>query len=150
MSARVVLVGELNPYGGDPRHALYDEPERASGGRLRRLVLGLPRRLYLDPELIERGNLCTGRWSAPAARARAARVVEERPESVIVMLGRRVAAAFGRESMDAATRDGRFVAIPHPSGLNRAWNDRTLVPRVRALLDEVAPEIPWGSLDREL
>ncbi len=39
----------------------------------------------------------------------------------------------------------QFVAVPHPSGRNRVWNDQDAVPRVRALLRALAPAIPWGS-----
>lgn len=35
----IVLVGELNPYGADPRYALYDLPVRASGYFMGRVCL---------------------------------------------------------------------------------------------------------------
>lgn len=148
----IVLVGELNPYGSDPRFALYDEPKHSAGGRLRRMVLGLPRRIYFG-ELFERGNLCVGRWSATAARAQAARVLEERPDATIVMLGRKVAGAFAAASgvpvLAPCTRVGRLVSIPHPSGLCRAWDRPETLPRVRALLAESCPHIAWGALDTQ-
>lgn len=145
----VVLVGELNPYGTDGRYALYDEPTNASGYRLRRLVLGLPRRVYLGPA-IRRHNLCVGRWSMPAARDAAARLHEPYPEATFVLLGRKVAAAFGFAHVAAFSRaEDRYVLIPHPSGLCREWADPQAVPRVRALLAEAVPGIPWGWLDRD-
>jgi uracil-DNA glycosylase len=147
----IVIVGELNPYGRDPRYALYDEPVGSAGGRLRRIILGLRRTEYFRRDWFERGNLCTGAWSAPAARTQAGRVVQHHPDATILMLGRKVATAFaqatGAPVVEPFSRDGRFVAIPHPSGLNRAWNDEGAVERARALLVEVCPEVPWGSLD---
>ena len=144
----VVLVGETNPYGGDPWAALYDEPAYSAGGRLRRLVLGLPRQVYLGDD-VARYNLCVGRWSASAARLEAARLLEAHPTPTVVLLGRKVATAFARATTTAPlapfTRAGRLVAVPHPSGLCREWHSPEAVPRVRALLAEAVPGIPWGS-----
>lgn len=143
---RVLFVGEDNPYGSSPRMALYDEPPGSAGGRLRRVVLGLPRRVYLGKS-IGRANLCAGRWSVREARARAAELVDVAAQDggAIVMLGRKVADAFGADHVLPFTRVEQFVAVPHPSGRNRVWNDQDAVPRVRALLRAVAPAIPWGS-----
>ena len=49
-SSRPILVGMNNPYGADPAMALYPLPERASGGRLAR-ILGLPGDVRVDKEL---------------------------------------------------------------------------------------------------
>jgi hypothetical protein len=147
----IVIVGEVNPISMDPRYALYDEPVGSAGGRLRRIILGLPRRMYFDAAVFERGNLCTGAWSAPAARARAVAVLEHWPDATILMLGRKVATAFARAAgapvVAPFTRDGRLVSIPHPSGLCRDWYAAGAVDRARMLLAEAHPEIPWGSLD---
>lgn len=149
MTALVVFVGELNPYSLDPRFALYDEPAGASGDRLRRLVLGLPRRVYLGPE-VARVDLCSPRWSMVQARARAHGIWLAAPApAVIVMLGRKVATAFARvREMPVVApfeRQGRLVALPHPSGLCRVWHEPGAFERARALLAEAAPGIPWGS-----
>jgi hypothetical protein len=64
--ARVVLVGESNPYGADPRYALYPLPPQASGGRLAR-ILGLSARQYLRAFPHRVNLLTTARWAAPAA-----------------------------------------------------------------------------------
>lgn len=140
MTPALVLVGELNPYGVDPRHALYDHPPGASGDRLRTVVLGVPRAVYFS---FARHNLCAGVWSAADAKTEAARLRTRYPSTPIVMLGRKVAKAFGYDG-PAYTRDGLLVAIPHPSGLCREWNDPEAVPRVRALLAEVAPGVRFG------
>jgi hypothetical protein len=150
VTARVWLVGEHNPYGSDPRFALYPYPPNSAGGRLAR-VLGIDRRGYLGA--FERRNLLdVERWSAPAARDAAARVRAEMADGdSAVLLGARVAAAFGftfeplrvhrrfadgRGDPDLEARLGQrgiaFLLVPHPSGRSRAWNDPALAPRVRA------------------
>lgn len=145
MAGDLVLVGELNPYGADPRYALYDEPVHSAGGRLRRKILGLPRRVYFT---LDRYNLCVGRWSAPAARAKVGEILQAHPEAQIAMLGRKVATAFGCQEVPPYTRHGRLLAIPHPSGLCREWGKPDAVSRVRTLLAEACPDIPFGSLDQ--
>lgn len=65
---RPILVGEANPYGGDPRYALYPLPENSAGGRLCRLILKLEVRQYLRS--FDRRNLCaTKRWIAEDGHA---------------------------------------------------------------------------------
>ena len=145
-----VLVGELNPYGPDPSFALYDEPENSSGGRLRRVVLGIPRRAYLA---LPRYNLCSGSWSLRAARARAAEVDAIHPDGTLVLLGRKVQAAFGvppstpQFTRAACVRLGnrlRYVLLPHPSGLCREWNSPAAVSRARLVVAEAFPE--WSAV----
>lgn len=152
MGEVVLLVGENNPYGADPEMALYHLPVNASGDRLRR-ILGLHPIDYLA---LRRANLCVGGWSMKAARARAEELhmVEPWPD-VVVALGRKVATAFGydgpllaRTEVDVGSVFD-LVALPHPSGLNRAWNVLGAVERARALLREVAPGVPWGEADRD-
>ena len=156
--AEILLVGEINPYDADPRHALYHEPERSAGGRLCRLVCELRPSTYLA---MHRANLCTEKWSAPAARARAERlagaVTPSTPWRVIVLLGRKVAGAFEQalrspagalQPFESYTHDAsglRLLCLPHPSGLNREWNVPGAFERARAALREVAPAIPWGE-----
>lgn len=138
------LVGEDNPHSRDPRYALFDKPDHCAGGRLRQ-ILGLHRTGYLFA--LARRNLCAATWNDLEAKATADLIAAESGELVVVMLGRKVATAFGRAWLAPFERDGRFVAIPHPSGRNRAWNDPGAVDRTRTLLREVAPQIPWGIAD---
>lgn len=146
---RVVFVGEDNPYGGNPFYALYPYPRRASGDNLRR-HLGLTDNEYLK---IFRHNLCQGKWGMKEARAEAKRLAETGPWDLVVMLGAKVKKAFGLEipsfsaaSMEPLTKT--FIALPHPSGLNRDWNKPGANQRAQELLQRYAPEIPWGeSLD---
>lgn len=148
----LVLVGETNPLHDDPRYALWDDPPGCSGWRLRR-ILGLSRRTYRS---LARVNLCVGDYDRLAADLVAARVEREVTDGgVIVMLGRKVAAAFcasaiqpltwARRSVAMTDREVRKVALPHPSGLSRAWNELDAAPRARLMMRELCPELPWGE-----
>lgn len=134
-----LLVGEANPYGGDPAYALYPLPERASGDRLCRLVMGLERRDYL--ERFDRVNLCPERWSAPLSRFNAQRIMAG-DHTKVVLLGAKVAGAFGFDFKTCAFGHRKadapgaktYVVLPHPSGLCRAWNEPGAFERARATL----------------
>lgn len=133
-----VLVGEVNPYGVDPFFALYPLPEHASGGRLAK-ILGLTRGEYL--RRFERVNLCVGHWSAKQARVAAELLDRASSASPLLLLGRRVARAFEYDaefwtSYVPAGRLGRIYLIPHPSAMNRVWNDPRAVVRTRDFLAE--------------
>lgn len=128
-----MLIGESNPYSDDPEHALLPWPPQSAGARLCRL-LGWTDREYLAT--FKRGNLLhTERWSVPRARAAAADLVESH-DGDFVMLGARVADAFRKNDLGLFIRDGRFVRLPHPSGLSRAWNDEGSESKLRAVLEE--------------
>lgn len=140
----VVLVGELNPYGADPRMALHDLPDAASGARLRR-ILGLSRPRY---RALTRYNLCEGQWDLEEARGQAQVILHDHRGDVLVLLGRKVASAFRHRharllSIVDEVGHAPWVILPHPSGLNRLWNDGETERRTIALLREVAPEVPW-------
>lgn len=145
---KLVLVGEANPYGEDPRYALYDEPKKASGYRLRTLVLGLQRRTYFQ---FERVNLCTGLWTLKKARAKAGDLMLNHPEADFLLLGRKVASAFHLGKMPAFTvvgrsTGGKFILLPHPSGLCREWDREGAFEQARELLRLHRPDVPWGEL----
>lgn len=149
---RPLLIGEANPYGADPEFALFPAPERSAGWRLCRLVLGLPRLTYMD--LFDRVNLCPKNWNMKEARTRAVQL-RSVPAFQAVLLGRKVAAAFGLENVppftvvtndrparvrtpDSAGR-GWEVVLPHPSGLCLEWNKPGAFERARVLVQSVYP-----------
>lgn len=75
-------------------------------------------------------------WSKPAAADRASQIADQFPP-VVVLLGRRVAAAFDFEDLAwgewARTAQGSGVVLPHPSGRNLLYRDeefRALAGRV--------------------
>jgi hypothetical protein len=149
VSDRLILVGESNPYGSNPDFALYCYPPGCAGYRLRRIV-GLPQHQYLA---LPRVNLCEGDWSLRAARDRASLLVDDQATPpVVVMLGRKVADAFGY-GRPFFTRGEKLrlvlVSLPHPSGRSTIYNDPKIVARTRQLLREVVPEVPWGCIDAE-
>ncbi len=51
----------------------------------------------------------------------------------IVLAGKNAAAAFGLRDLQLMERRDKFVLIPHPSGLNRWWNDPDNVKQARSL-----------------
>lgn len=137
----LVVVGELNPFGGDPRMALYHLPRGSSGNRLRR-IMGLSDAAYED---LEKVNLCEGEWRSRDARERAKYLRGLYPR--FVLLGSRVRVAFdGPAPFAQAQQYGlECLGLPHPSGRNLVWNEEGVVERARAALRALAPEIPWGS-----
>jgi hypothetical protein len=151
---RVLLVGENNPYGEDPEFALYCDPPGCSGWRLR-CILGLSEDQYLG---LHRTNLCTGDWSKEQAKTRALELlVPDSPWNVVVLLGRKVTETFekldGEPLIAFSSRvcercPGKtLVSLPHPSGRNAPlWNVQAR-SRARSMLRELAPELPWGSVD---
>lgn len=125
----LVFVGESNPYG-DEGFALYHLPRNASGNRLRE-ILGLS---DVEYSKLAKVNLCTGVWRMPAARRSAAELRTK--YSVVVCLGGKVRLAFNAPApFCTETTDGlTLVSIPHPSGLNRNWDEPGSHERARALL----------------
>ena len=135
---RTWLIGENNPYSADPRHALYPHPPGSAGARLCS-ILGMRERDYLLA-FARRNLLSQPKWSVPAARKAAHAVLALCGEGDrLVLLGARVAAAFGYPFAILAEHDGlgahdatlRVLLLPHPSGLSRAWNEPGMVERVR-------------------
>ena len=160
--SRLVIVGESNPYGRDPSMALFHLPRHASGDRLRE-HLGLTDATY---EALDKVNLCAGKWSMAEARRRADELVPD--YQVLVLLGAKVRAVFGGRGGAAwgttanvspfcaqhrsGTLPGPYhhvctlVALPHPSGLSRAWNEPGARLRARSILAKHAPWVPWGEV----
>lgn len=152
-NAKPLIVGEMNPYGADPYYALYPSPDGCTGERLCRLILRLKPDDYLA--WFDRVNLCEGKWSMPAARARAGELLQEsggRP--AIILLGRKVASAFAPDIeplapfMVAEDCTPVVVFLPHPSGLCRAWSEPGAFDRAHDLLERLGvlepPPEPQG------
>jgi uracil-DNA glycosylase len=87
--------------------------------------------------VLRRGSSATSPgkdWPTDAARERVAKLVE--PYDVVVLMGRKAQVAYGKiivvrapffswveDPFVESTRPRQVVAIPHSSGLNRAYND---------------------------
>jgi hypothetical protein len=90
--------------------------------------------------------------SVKRARKTAAAIAEAHPGAKTILLGRKVALGFapkGGDHIPPLTIYWNYLTIPHPSGLNRQWHDSRVLPFVRGLLRDFAPDIPWGSLDNQ-
>lgn len=130
---RAFVIGEANPYGADPRYALYPEPENASGGRFQRLILRCTKREYLRD--FQRRNLCAREWNLDEARIRAHQLrVEEIRCDPVILLGRKVVSAFRLDFLEPFQRWSNYLALPHPSGLSRAWNEPGAYDRAHKLV----------------
>lgn len=136
---RVLLVGESNPYGDDPRLALLPagSTSRASASRLVR-ILGWERREFL--RTFDRVNLLKeGKWDRAEARQSANRLKHWNR----VLLGARVAEAHGLaftpfkvwHSHRKGRRSFRALILPHPSGRCRVWNDPVTAVRARIAVE---------------
>lgn len=133
-----LLVGEANPYGGDPDYALFPYPERSAGARLCKKILRLQRREYL--QRFDRVNLCPEKWSVPIARGHMWRLRTTK-RSVFVLLGSKVTHAFEFNYEPFTVKIAcvtfgirKFVILPHPSGLSRIWNEPGSFDKARGAL----------------
>lgn len=140
VSNRVLLLGEQNPYGGDPSFALYPAPDGCSGHRLCCRILGLSRKEYL--ERFDRRNVLEhpGKWNAREARVAASRALGTHRR--VVALGAKVAAALGLSTEPFRSHnlllhgeeERYLLVLPHPSGLSRAWNVPGAYERARRMV----------------
>lgn len=143
---RTLIVGEDNPYGAAPEHALYPAPERSAGARLG-VILGLERG---EQVATWRANLCQGRWRQRRASARAAELLQG-PWRTFLLLGAQVRLSFeravvepritfaGDDHVQVSSIGGRrFILIPHPSGRCRLWNIPGMEERARRAFQEHA------------
>ncbi len=135
-----LLVGELNPFGGDPAFALYPAPDGCSGHRLCCLILGMQRRTYIYA--FDRCNLCVGKWSLPEAR-KAAQAIWDKPSAPrVVLCGAKVAKAWSVPFVPFEISEGGTVLVlPHPSGMCRLWHKPGAVQRARAAVASFLPEL---------
>lgn len=120
-----------------------------SGGTRRRLasLIGVSRDELMD------AVLWLNLWEYPGTRVeRYVRLVEEsaEPGDAIVLLGRKVSSAFGLDDVPPLGRVVRgsgagpvLLCLPHPSGLNRWWNDPGNVESAETSLREL-----WGTYRR--
>ena len=141
-----VLIGEAPSKAGDRFHNL---PLSGPPARVLCRLAGIPAQDEGSPwgqwtwALYEHFECCNlikrykdaEPWSVPRARVRAVQLLqkEDLGRRIVVLLGARVAAAFGHQDKTGwfmwHEHPFEHVVIPHPSGRNRALQ----VPAVRAL-----------------
>lgn len=138
-TVKPLLVGEANPYGGDPHFALYPAPDGCSGHRLCCLILKMRRADYLRE--FERKNLCPHKWNLREAREHAAELRTWR--APLILFGAKVAMAFEFDPFEPFTVSdgGKTLVLPHPSGLCRTWQEPDAFVRARELVAKVCPSI---------
>lgn len=141
---RPLIIGEAPARTGDPRKPLLGR----CGNRLARLS-GLDlqdyARRFARANVLEQwpGKLDKGdAFDLPAARARAAILRRRfRGGRLVVLLGHRTALAFGLRSAYLQRHRvscANVVVLPHPSGINRWWNEPENVRRASSFLRRAA------------
>lgn len=138
-----VLVGERRPPGRTG--PALDGPSEALVERLARLPAGTLGGWFAIASLMPDGE----GWDWRAARETARRIAK-RVDVPLVLLGRRVADAFGAprsvrwSSWTDVVGGSRALVLPHPDG--RVWDDRRerrrAAERLRALMRDGAPRRP--------
>ena len=138
---RPLIVGESNPY---PCAPLAPDFPNSSGARLLRMI-NEAGTMYLSEyeHAFDRRNLCRRNWSDRVAE-RSGRILrgELKEGDVVVLLGHKVRRAVGVPPVDTfgtlILHGVTFYCVPHPSGLNRLYNDPAVRRHVGRLLLELA------------
>lgn len=134
---RPMIIGMNNPLSSDPEHALYPHPPGCTGERIFRMLSGeIPG--YAEEDYLaewDRRNLIGGRaWPTGVGAkqyhklaAQAFLTALQGSERSVVLLGREVQAAFDVRlpplSRERVRAGWWACTLPHPSGLNRWFND---------------------------
>lgn len=144
--SKVLLLGMNNPISDDPEFDLYPYPEGSAGYRLWKMMPdGTTRGEYLHA--FERRNLLRARrWDAAAARDAARAMRPSLEGRVVVILGTDVRKALELEPAEPLScndaGDFGWVAVPHPSGRNRWFNEPANFEAARRVLAALF----WASL----
>jgi hypothetical protein len=137
-----ILVGESNPYGPDPRYALYPDPPGCSGYRLCYNILAMSSYDYL--RVFDRVDLVLGKWKPKEARAAADKMIEAADFGTdyrAVLLGAKVCSAFGFPFKPFEVVNEFLLVLPHPSGLCRIWHEPGAMEKARTAVKQFAPWI---------
>jgi len=164
--AKPILIGMNNPVSTRAGHELYPLPDGCTGNRIWKMLsarTGATMRQYL--ETFERRNLVRGAaFDKVQARAKAYEYVVELRDSgrTVVLLGNEVRRAFdfvlrgdgslfGDEGLPPVLVHPTVIGgvtwrqIPHPSGLNRWYNEPENVKVVELLLEELYLDASRGD-----
>lgn len=140
---RIALVGMNNPQSHRPEHVLWPEPEGCTGNRLWQMTAartGATKQDYL--KAFHRYNLVPGiRWDAEYA----ARTWELDYRALfnnfdrVVLLGRAVLQVTGLRLPGLFVSED-IITIPHPSSLNRWYNEERNRQIVEVIMEELYAE----------
>lgn len=147
----LVLVGQApgKQKRYEPRYALYPVPKGSAGDRLRDMM-GLKISHYVALRRMNLLDYYPGpRFPERAGRAAAGRLLPELPGTRVLMMGQAVAKCFGFVCCQPLVwYDGdyggdsfAFAVVPHPSGRNRWYNDRTNREAARRFLRGLGEEV---------
>jgi len=147
MKSKPLLVGMNNPQGNVP---LFPHPPGCTGWRIWQMIkgqTGARRGEYMNT--FDRVNLLDSPvWNARAARANREAILRQMEGRTAVLLGRAVPACLGLPATlagvwyvtpnpDDQTKDTRWCFLPHPSGLNRWYNDPENLKMASELLSDL-------------
>lgn len=140
---RPVIIGMNNPLSDDPRAALWPDPPGCTGWRLWQMLherTGASQRDYL--RAFERRNLLVGKhWDPVAARAASEGLWEALEGRTVLLLGQDVRRVLWLprepELLWRSEAGVTWCSVPHPSGLNRWYNDQAHAAAVGLRLEEL-------------
>ena len=139
----LLLVGEAPGRDG----ATLDDPRSRSGKRLTELGAGgLPFVNILDEWPGPASKGAGFEWNSPEVQRAVGRKLDGLPRRpALVFLGLRAARAFdwrGAYFEWGQCRGRRVVTVPHPSGVNRWWNEPANVRRARRFFGTITGTRP--------
>lgn len=130
-----------NPLSDDPGYALWPDPPGCTGHRLWQLTSARTGATPLDyTGTFGRMNLVVNQmWSMPAARQRWEEIGPElhKQHDILLLLGDSVRRAVGGTMLPQIGRRGGVATLPHPSGLNRWYNDALNRAVAEILMEEL-------------
>ena len=140
MGERILIVGMNNPISTNPKHALWPDPVNCTGWRLWKLLearTGATAEQYT--QAFDRTNMVIGNWDRGAAlewwvQSRD-RIREE--YDVCLLLGAATRAAAEMTQLPDLCIRGGIATLPHPSGLNRWYNNHVNRAAAEILLEEL-------------
>lgn len=143
VSCKLVVVGQAPAHDGDGKSALTGRSLHVLFGKhdLRRVAIGC-HRLNLIPIFPGRSQSRGDRFPVAVARAQSRRLLPNLDGRIVLSWGAAVADLLNpawRRTGWLAPVYGRFTLFPfpHPSGLNRWWNDRDNSDAARARANEL-------------
>lgn len=143
MSNKIVLLGMNNPLSADPRMALWPHPPGVTGHRIWKMInMRLSCSTEQYKEAFDRQNILDSQeWMVREARLAAPQVWERLQGRYVIVLGREAADVldlqFDDWILENQKDDVTYRMLPHPSGLNRWYNESINLNLAAVLLEEM-------------